>query len=224
MRSTSSDPTGDAIANYSGLFASPPQVNEPAADLTSVVIRPTTHPTGGFDVTMRVASLSPANLNKALADTNSRSLLYVLWFGDGYQVSAVIARYSATTQAWTFKYNNYDALLSDCVAPPSTSGDRCLAFGANGTTTRGTVDAATGTITMTAPRRYPGGRIFLYGLQGGTGDQQRPRQVLATSGTRFYDAAAFTFGDPLDRPTDVKITQSYLYPLDNTPAMDFLLP
>jgi hypothetical protein len=34
----------------------------------------------------------------------------------------------------------------------------------------------------------------------------------------------FTFGDLQDTNTLVNETQSYLYPLDNTPAMDFLLP
>ena len=42
--------------------------------------------------------------------------------------------------------------------------------------------------------------------------------------TRFYDASVFAFGDTQDTNTLVSETQSYLYPLDNTPAMDFLLP
>ncbi|MGI8681928.1 MAG: hypothetical protein ACR2JO_07340, partial [Mycobacteriales bacterium] len=222
LRQSSSDPTGGAFANYSGLGTSPPPVNEPATDLTSVSInQPTTG--DGFTVTMKLASLSKANLDKALADTNSKSLLYVLRFGDGFQVSAVDARYSPAF-GWQFRYNNYDALMTECFAPPSASNDKCLAFGANDTMTTGSVNTSTGTITINAPRRFPDGRIFLFGLSGGQGDQQRPHQVLATSGTRFYEASAFTFGDVLDRPPGTKEVQTYLYPLDNTPAMDFLLP
>jgi hypothetical protein len=48
--------------------------------------------------------------------------------------------------------------------------------------------------------------------------------VLATSGARFYDASAFTFGDTQDTNGVVGETQTYLYPLDNTPAMDFRMP
>jgi hypothetical protein len=221
LRQASTDPTGDALAHYSSLGTSPPPTNEPATDLTSVSIAPPA--TGdGFDVVMKVASLSKVNLDKALADTNSKSLLYVLRFGDGFRVSAVDARYSAS--GWQFRYNDYDALRTECFAPPATGSDKCLAFGANDTTTTGTVSVSAGTIRIHAPIRFPAGKIFLYGLQGGQGDQQRPQQVLATSGTRFYEASAFTFGDVLDRPPGTKEVQTYLYPLDNTPAMDFLLP
>jgi len=223
VRQSSSDPTGDALANYSGLFTPGTTTNEPALDLKSVQISRDTQGTNGFNVTMKVADLSRLALDKALADTRTNSLLYVLRFSSGFQPHAVVARYSPTG-GWSFKYNNYDTLLTDCYAAPTTSSDKCLAFGANGTTTRGTVNQSTGTITMTAPKLYPGGRVFLFKLVGGQGDQQRPSQIRATSGTRFYDASAFTFGDVLDRPGDIKNLQTYLYPLDNTPAMDFLLP
>ena len=39
-------------------------------------------------------------------------------------------------------------------------------------------------------------------------------------GSRFYDATAFSMGNTLSPLQDL---QSFLYPLDNTPAMDFLL-
>jgi len=223
LRQSSTDPTGDALANYSGLGVAPPPINEPALDLTSVRILPDSKGTAGFDVEMKLANLSQANLDKAIADTKSGSLLYVLRFTGGYQVHAVIARYSPAF-GWTFKYNDYDTLVTDCYAPPSSSGDKCLAFGANGTNTTGKVDMVNGTVTINAPKLFPGGAAFLKALQGGTGDQQRPRQVTATAGTHFFDASAFTFGDPQDRPKMVTEIQSYLYPLDNTPAMDFLLP
>jgi hypothetical protein len=44
--------------------------------------------------------------------------------------------------------------------------------------------------------------------------------VKAAPGTRFYDATAFSLGNTSPNPT----TQSFLYPIDNPPAMDFLLP
>jgi hypothetical protein len=226
LRQSSSDPTRDALANYSNLFASPPlanpgPVNEPAADLTSTSIG--RRAGGGFTVTMRLASLSQANLSKALADTHSASLLYVLRFTNGFQVSAVVARYSPTN-GWSFKYNDYDSLNTECAAPPSTSSDKCLAFGVNGTPLSGGVSTGTGTITMSVPPTFPGGARLLVALSGGQGPNQRPHLVQAVSGSRFYDASAFTFGDVENTNGVVHETQTYLYPLDNTPAMDFRMP
>lgn len=226
LRQSSSDPAGDALANYSNLFSSPPltsssPINEPAADLRSTSIG--SRSGGGFTVTMKLASLSPASLQQALTDTHSASLLYVLRFTNGFQVSAVVARWSPTN-GWSFKYNDYDSLNTECVAVPSTSSDKCLAFGVTGTPLSGSVAAGTGTITMKVPPKFPGGHALLLALSGGQGPGQRPHQVQATSGSRFYDASAFTFGDTQDSNGVVNETQSYLYPLDNTPAMDFRMP
>jgi hypothetical protein len=225
LRQSSADPAGDALANYSNLLLSPPTsppgpVNEPAADLRNLTIGARNG--GGLTVTMRVASLSAANLSQALTDTNSASLLYVLRFANGFQPGAVVARWSPT-RGWTFKYNDYDTLATECFAAPSPS-EKCLAFGARGTTIPGSVNVGTGTITMLVPQRYPGGAALLLALSGGQGPNQRPHQVLATSGARFYDASAFTFGDTQDTNGVVDETQTYLYPLDNTPAMDFRMP
>jgi len=172
---------------------------------------------------MKLSSLSAANLTKALTDTNSQSLLYVLRFSNGFQPSAVVARWSSSN-GWSFKYNDYDTLNTECFAVPSPNSDKCLAFGNRGTTLRGSVNTATGTITMSVPPKFSGGLALLLALSGGQGPNQRPHQVLATSGSRFYDASAFTFGDTQDTNGVVGETQSYLYPLDNTPAMDFRMP
>ncbi|MGI8696064.1 MAG: hypothetical protein ACR2JQ_05375 [Mycobacteriales bacterium] len=221
VRSSSSDPGGDAQAQYSNLFATPTPVNEPASDFVSTGIGPRSG--GGFTVTMKLASLSAASLSKALADTTSGSLLYALRFSNGFQPSAVVARYSPTN-GWSFKYNDYDTLLTECNAAPTTSNDKCLAYGVAGTPLRGSVDPATGTITMSVPATFASGRPLLVALAGGQGPGQRPHQVQAVAGSRFYDASAFSFGDTQDTNGVVKEIQSYLYPLDNTPAMDFLLP
>ena len=57
-------------------------------------------------------------------------------------------------------------------------------------------------------------------VQSVTGLGQRPSEVPAAEGSRFYDAAGWSLGNT--SPT--KAFQTFLYPLDNTPAMDFLLP
>ena len=61
---------------------------------------------------------------------------------------------------------------------------------------------------------------LLRGLSGSEGDGHRPTEVPASVGTRFYDAEALTVGNV----SPLQNVQSFLYPLDNTPAMDFLLP
>lgn len=222
VRQSSTDHTGDALADYSNLFVPPTPTNEPASDFVSTGIGPRNG--GGATVSMKLASLSAVNLAKALADTKSQSLLYVLRFSNGFQPSAVVARYSPTN-GWSFKYNDYDTLSTECYAAPTTSTtDKCLAFGTAGTPLKGTVDQTTGTITMSVPATFPTGRPLLVALSGGQGAGQRPHEVQATSGSRFYDASAFSFGDSMDTNGVVNETQTYLYPLDNTPAMDFLLP
>ena len=63
----------------------------------------------------------------------------------------------------------------------------------------------------------------------GSGAAGRNTTILRSNyktpeGARFYDASAFTFGDTQDTDGLVTETQTYLYPLDNTPAMDFRMP
>ena len=72
--------------------------------------------------------------------------------------------------------------------------------------------------------KVPGGRSLLVALAGGPGPRPRPHQVQATSGARVDDASVFTIGDSQDTDGVVTETQTYLYPLDNTPAMDFRMP
>jgi hypothetical protein len=224
LRQASTDPTGDAQARYSALFGAPfppnpdVAVNEPGTDLTGVSILPRTG--GGFTVRMSLSDLSDAALTKAMTDTGSASLLYALRFANGFQPSAVVARYSPVT-GWSFVFNSHAQMLSQCLAPPSSSQEKCLAYGVSGTPLAGTVDPAHGTITIPVPPDA-GGQRLLIGLAGGQGAGQRPHEVAAKVGTRFYDASVFTFGDTQDNST-VPQVQSYLYPLDNTPAMDFTI-
>ncbi|MGI8701358.1 MAG: hypothetical protein ACR2JU_09160 [Nocardioidaceae bacterium] len=225
LRSSSKDPTGDALSDYSALFAPGTTINQPGSDFTNVSIGRDIQGTHGFTVRMTVANLSDAALAKAMAATNSQSLLYTLRFVEGYQPVAVTARYNpSSTPQWTFKFNDYDTLNTECLALPSTGSDKCLSFGVNGRPVKGSVNASTGVITMTVPGYNANGRRQLKALAGSEGDGQRPYLVQAVSGDRFYDASAFSFGDASASDTVPGTPQTYLYPLDNTPAMDFLLP
>jgi len=55
----------------------------------------------------------------------------------------------------------------------------------------------------------------------GTDADGRPLESPAVSGSRFYDGTAFTFANNAGPTQD---NQTFLYTLDNTPAMDFRLP
>src|SRR5205085_1981308 len=97
LRQSTDDPTGDALASYSlttpGTPVPPTPTNEAAGDFTSAAVGPDAA-TGGFTVTLKVASLAQAALTKALADTGSQSLLWVWRFTNGYTDSAASAAWS----------------------------------------------------------------------------------------------------------------------------------
>ena len=217
VRTRSDDAVGDAQSNYSSLNSPPMPENQPAGDFLSKEVGPqvdleTGKPVGGdsgFTVTMRLGDLSDAALQQAMLDTQSQSLLWVFRFVDGYRASAASARYNPV-DGFTFGYNEYTVANAQC----GSNGDKCLQYPGN-IDIEGDVDQETGTIRLNV------GRELLSGLAGDTGPKQRPQEVPATSGTRFYDATAFSLGNPYS-PTQE--AQSFLYPLDNTPAMDFLLP
>lgn len=220
LRSSSPDQTGDALSAYSVTAPAvvppaPPTKNEPPADLVSASIGPEVDlvsgaavPNGGFTLTFKVADLSTAALQQSLTSTGSGSLLWVFRFANGYQAAAASARWNPVT-GFTFGYNDYTTGSVQC----GSSGEKCLQYPGD-TPVQGAADQATGTIRVNVPR------FLLRALSGGTGPGQRPTETPATVGSRFYDAAIFSLGNV----SPLQNVQSFLYPLDNTPAMDFLLP
>ena len=225
VRSSSTDPAGDALSSYSTLapLVVPPDpltVNEPAGDFTSVSIGPeldlhdnVAKTNGGFTLTLRVADLSTTSLSNTLLSTGSKSLLWIWRFTNGYQDAAASARWNPA-QGFTFGFNDYTTGSTPCAASGPVDGDKCIVYPGD-TPIQGDVNQSSGTIRMSVPR------FLLRALSGSTGAGQRPTEVPATVGSRFYDGTAFSLGNTVSPVQDV---QSFLYPLDNTPAMDFLLP
>jgi hypothetical protein len=216
LRSSTTDQTGDAQSSYSLTAPAveppdPPTKNEPAADFTSASVGPDAA-SGGFTVTLKVADLSTAALTQALADTGGQSLLWVWRFANGYQDSAVSARWNPVS-GFSFGWNDYTTGGSPCTGVTNAQGEKCVVY--PGTQpVAGTVDQATGTITLTVPRSA------LRQLSGADANG-RPLEQPAAAGARFYDGSAFSFANTTGATQD---TQSFLYTLDSTPAMDFLLP
>jgi hypothetical protein len=223
LRSSSNDPTGDALSSYSVMTPGvvppdPPTTNEPASDFTSVSVGPeidlidgSTIPNGGVTVTMRVSDLSMASLLASATRTQSQSLLWLLRFTNGYQDVAAGARWN-TAQGFSYGYNDYTTGSPLC--QPGGPGDKCLLYPGDWPI-QGDVNQATGTIRFSIPR------FLLRALSGPTGADQRPLEVPATAGSRFYDGTAFSLGNTVSPD---QIVQSFLYPFDNTPSMDFVLP
>jgi hypothetical protein len=207
LRGSSTDATGDAIADYSSSVPPRNSQPEPAADFRSVRIDRAAAP--GFRVTMHVADLSDAALAKAVADTASQRILYVFRWFNGYRYAAAVAKWSPTA-GWSFGYNDFVAGSAQC----GSSSGKCLQYPGD-QPIPGRVDQATGTISLDVPLAR------LRTLSGGEGPNQRPAQVQSTAGSREFDGTAFTLSD--DSPTG-GTDQSFLYPLDNTPSMDFLVP
>jgi hypothetical protein len=226
LRTSSTDQTGDALSSYSILAAAPvnpPTTNEPAGDFLSATIGPELDlvdnsqiANGGFTVTLKVADLSTASLAATAARTGSQSLLWIWRFTNGYQDAAAAARWNAV-QGFTFGYNDFTTGTAPCTGV--AGGDKCVLYPGD-QPIQGDVNQATGTIRLSVPR------FLLNALSGPSGPGQRPSEVPATAGSRFYDGTAFSLGNTVSafQTAGPLITQSFLYPLDNTPSMDYLLP
>jgi hypothetical protein len=158
---------------------------------------------------MRLADLSDAALAKAVSDTASQRILYVFRWFNGYRYAAAVAKWSPTA-GWSFGYNDFSAGSAQC----GSSSEKCLQYPGD-QPVKGAVDQKTGTITVDVPMAR------LRTLTGSQGPNQRPAQVQSTAGSREFDGTAFTLSD--DSPNG-GTDQTFLYPLDNAPSMDFLVP
>jgi hypothetical protein len=218
VRTSSADPRGDALSSYSlsapgALPPAPPTKNEAAADFLSAAVGPAAQ--GGVTVTLKVADLSPAALTQALVDTGGRSLVWIFRFANGFRDAGAVASWSPVA-GFKFGYNDYTTGATPCAgtAAGSLGQDKCVVYPGN-QAVAGNADQGTGTITLTLPLGV------LHALSGPTGDKQVPSEVAATVGSRLYDGTAFSFANTVSATQDV---QSFLYTLDSTPAMDFLVP
>jgi hypothetical protein len=205
LRTSTSDPTGDALAPYSQLVATSSPANQSAGDFTSAAITKDGK-THGFTVTLKVANLSSAALSQA---AGAGSLVWAWRFTNGWQDAAAVAKWSPAG-GWSFGYDDYTTDPGTCGG--TGPGGKCEIYPGH-TSINGSVNQATGTITLVVPASvlHPLGANDAFG---------RPTQTTAKAGSRFYDGTAFSFRNASPDPS----TQSWMTQLDNTPAFDFLLP
>lgn len=223
LRQATSDPTGDAYTDFSNLLVTGSRGSTPALDVTQVeVLEPVKG--DGFTVKMQLADLSAGALQQALLDLPAQSLLWIFYYVDGYRYHAASARWSPA-EGFTFGHNGYEGSVQECGTPPTaetpvaipggaTEPDQCVYY-RGGTALSGRVDQATGTIEIDVPL------ALLTALKDVEAPLRSPAEVPAQPGDRLYSAAVYTQGNSIS-PT--QLVQSWLTPVDNTAAMDFLIP
>ncbi|MEO6204250.1 MAG: hypothetical protein ABIO67_02545, partial [Mycobacteriales bacterium] len=229
IRTTSSDPAGDALSPYGNLCIAPPSVacpapatiNQPAMDLADRAGKPAVEITpevgldngdpvadGSFTVTLRVASLAASDKQAAALSAGGSSVMYLLRWQNGYQPAGVSARWSPLT-GWTFFFDNYTTASTQSGQADPTAEKIVIYPGGTAIPGKATEDGA-GTITMNVPRA-------LLKTLGPPDAKGRPSQIAATDGSLLTDMVAYAL---VNIAPEARV-QSYLYPVDNAPALDY---
>ncbi|HKP19351.1 MAG TPA: hypothetical protein VJT84_12800 [Gaiellaceae bacterium] len=241
LRTSSQDPNGDALSNYSLTNPGPPAnvdtlpqtQNEAAGDFTGVEISPEFDlqtlakvPSGGFTVTMKTKELTSTSIRNVLTHTGGQSMLWIWRFVNGYQAAAAVAAYNPALDlpdgtpedGFQFYFVPYKTGVTLCQGGVVVTNDKCVVYTNDPPMTPITgrvfvpeVTPGPGIIRMSVPRS------LLKAL--GPDDQfGRPQEVPATNGSRLYDGTAFSL---VNTASPTQNVQSFLYPIDNTPPFDF---
>jgi hypothetical protein len=226
VRTSQSDPTGDAQSPYSisslSVPAAPPpasRANQPGLDITRVQVGPEVDlktgaavAGGGVTVTLNVKDLGTTALQNALAATGASSLIWAFRWINGYRPASLSVHWDPA-RGFAGGFDDYATGTVSCLAVPATTGldPKCMTYPGS---TAVPIDVNTdggGVIRMSVPRR-------LLKAQAGVDTHGRPRLVAAATGSRFYSGTAFSMGN-----VSAAEAQGYLYPVDGTAAFDFLL-
>jgi hypothetical protein len=218
VRNTTIDPAGDALAPYSSLYVPPSSAVQPALDVQRVDVSPEIDlntgkkvANGGVTVTIKVKDLSPTALQNALAGTKAQSLDFLFRFLNGYQPAGATAAWNPAL-GFTFGFDDFTTRSTEAGQADPTA--QKIIVWPQATTIQGKVYPDQGLIQMSIPRK------LLKTMSGSTGAGKTPGLVGAKSGSRMYDATVFSTSNSF---TAVQKDQSYLYPVDQTAAMDFIV-
>ncbi len=229
VRTSSSDPAGDALSPYGNLCTLPPSVpcpapataNQPAMDLADRSGKPAVEITpevglesgdpvadGGFTVTLRVTSLAASDKQAAASSAGGSSVMYLLRWNNGYQPAGVSARWSPLT-GWSYAFDDYATASTQSGQADPTAEKIVVYPGATPVPGKVNEDGA-GTITMNVPRS-------LLKTLGPPDANGRPTEIAAKDGSVLTDMVAYAL---VNIAPDARV-QSYLYPVDNAPALDY---
>ena len=218
VRNTTKDANGDALAPYSNLFVTPTRANQAALDVQRVDVSPeinlkTGKPVsnGGVTVSIKVRDLTDDALENALRGTTSQSLVWLFRFLNGYQPAGATMAWSPAA-GFTFGFDDFTTRSTEAGQYDPTAEKIIVWPQAKPIT--GIVNQDSGLIQMSIPRSY------LQWLTGATGKNQVPGIKAPKNGSKFYDATVWTMGNMF---TPVQQRQSYLYQVDQTAAMDFVV-
>ena len=168
----------------------PPTKNEPAADFTSASRSATDAATGGFTVTLKVASLSQASLLAGAHRHGSASRCS----GSGASRTATRTRPRACAGTRCRASRSAGTTTRPAARRASASDERGRATSASSiraaSRSQGTVDQLTGTITLTVPRTLPA-----RSSSGADARRAGRSRQPAAAGARFYDGTAFSFAN-----------------------------
>jgi hypothetical protein len=218
VRNTTTDANGDALAPYSALYVAPSSAVQPALDVQRVDVSPEIDlntgkkvANGGVTVSIKVKDLSAAALQNALTGTKSQSLIFLFRFLNGYQPGGATAAWNPVT-GFTYGYDDFTTKSTESGQYDPTAEKIIVWPQANAI--QGKAYADQGLIQLSIPRKY------LKTQAGSTGAGKTPTLVGAKNGSRMYDGTVFTMSNSF---TAVQADQSYLYPVDQTASMDFIL-
>lgn len=217
-RNSQKDAGGDALAPYSNLFVTPERENVAALDVQRVDVSPEIDlksgkavKNGGVTLTIKVKDLSDTALQDALVGTRSQSLIYLFRFLNGYQPAGATMAWNPAA-GFTFGFDDFTTKSTESGQYDPTAEK--IVVWPQADTIPGLVNQDSGVIQMNIPRK------FFKALSGPTGKGQVPSLKAAKTGSKFYDATVWTMGNMF---TPVQVTQSYLYQVDQTGAMDFVI-
>jgi hypothetical protein len=218
VRTTTKDANGDALAPYSNLYLAPTPANQPAMDVQRVDVSPQIDLTtgkkvknGGITVTVKLAKLGAGDLQNALTGTKSQSLVYLFRFLNGYQPAGATAAWSPAA-GWTFGFDDFTTKSTESGQYDPTA-EKIIVW-TQATKIQGKVNADSGVLQLSIPAS------LLKAQVGSTGAGKVPSLAKVKNGSKLFDATFFTLGNTF---TPVQADQSYLYPVDETASMDFVI-
>ncbi|MDQ3910620.1 MAG: exo-alpha-sialidase [Actinomycetota bacterium] len=228
VRSSSTDPTGDAEFDFSSLRPTPPprRNDVPSLDITSLKASPSTigdEKAIKFDLKVD-GDLTRDALLDAAAEMNSVELKYVIRWFSAYRPDYLVANYEVSTDTFGFFEGNLN--MARCEQSADGKLEVYPAPGVDRLEVPGRVDPATNTITLKIPYR----EIQDFDLNPNDPTQE-PQRDRATSGDPIWEVTAFTFGRPRDDEPQqgpggeaVCTVADYYNQADSTPSFDYRLP
>ena len=218
VRNATKDKSGDALAPYSNLFVTPERANQSALDVQRVDVSPEidlesgkVKKDGGVTVTIKIKDLSDAALEEALTGTRSQSLVWLFRFLNGYQPAGATVAWSPVA-GFTFGFDDFTTRSTESGQYDPTA-EKIIVW-PQATAIEGLVNQDAGILQLNLPRSV------LQAQVGKTGRGQVPSLKKAGKGSKFYDATVWTMGNMF---TPVQVRQSYLYQVDQSAAMDFVV-